>query len=457
MYKFSTGFGIAFLAGALLAGGFSFSAKFWGGKADPAVTVVDILKAIPKPQKTTEELHNDALEKSKNVKGLYMTADVAWDKGAGATRLRNNLVRLVDETEINGLVIDVKEACGEDYDAERVKEFLKELHEKNIWAIARIVVMSDASRIYTNPEWYLTRKNKIPTGVSCYNKRHLQLKPADNKLPITNNRILWQDKAGRFWVDPASQGAREYILEFSQKMIDLGFDELQYDYIRFPSDGDVKNAIFSAWDRKTPMCAIMRDYFRFLSKNLREYGPGIILSADLFGYAAVGLDAGIGQCLEALEDNFDYISFMVYPSHYYSGFKMPPDPSRKLPALNYNVAQSRVNPGVIVGRSMQFARDFFDGKISTSTYPFSYIVVKSSTSTAATTTVSDPPIFIPRSRARLRPWLEDFFHAEDCAAKRPCGEQKVRLQIDAAEKSDNHGWLLWNAANVYTEAALKKE
>lgn len=451
--------------------GVLYSSKFLGDDTDPAAMMADVFKAATEHKKTPEELHGEALEKSQNIKGLYMTADVAWDIGAGATRLRNNLFRLAEETEINGFVIDVKEACGEDYDAERVKEFLKELHEKDIWAIARIVVMSDASRIYTNPEWYITRKSKIRTGSSCINKKHLQLKPdpnqssgISNQLPVTNYPILWQDKAGRYWVDPASPGAREYVLEFSKKMIDLGFDELQYDYIRFPSDGDVKNAVFPAWDRKTPMCSVMRDYFRFLGKNLREYKPGIILSADLFGYAAVGLDAGIGQCLEALEDNFDYVSFMVYPSHYYSGFHMPRDPYRELPKLNYNVAQSRANPGVIVGRSMQFARDFFDGKISTSTYPFSYgstrlttgIVARFATSSVATTTPLEPE-FIPQSRVRLRPWLEDFFHEDDCAAKRPCNAAKVRLQIDAAEQTDNHGWLLWNAANVYTEAALKNE
>jgi len=459
MLTFLKGFGVAFLAGGLLLGGVLFYSKFLGEDADPAAKMADIFQAATERKKTPEELHNDALKKSKNIKGLYMTADVAWDTGAGAKRLRENLVRIAEETEINGLVIDVKEACGEDYDAERVKEFLKELREKDIWAIARIVVMSDASHIYTNPEWYITRKSKIRTGSSCVNKKHLQLKPdsnqpsiTNNQLPITSNVVFWQDKAGRYWVDPASPGGREYILEFSKKMIDLGFDELQYDYIRFPSDGDVKNAIFSVWDRKTSMCAVMRDYFRFLSTGLREYKPDIILSADFFGYASIGLDTGIGQCLEALEDNFDYVSFMVYPSHYYSGFKMPADPYRKLPILNYTMAQSRANPQDIVGRSMQFARDFFDGKISTSTYPFSYIVACLTPSVAqncATLGVE--------TKTRLRPWLEDFFHEEDCVAQRPCNAAKVRLQIDAAENSDNHGWMLWNAANVYTESALKKE
>jgi len=135
MLTFLKGFGVAFLAGGLLLGGVLFYSKFLGEDADPAAKMADIFQAATERKKTPEELHNDALKKSKNIKGLYMTADVAWDTGAGAKRLRENLVRIAEETEINGLVIDVKEACGEDYDAERVKEFLKELREKDIWAI----------------------------------------------------------------------------------------------------------------------------------------------------------------------------------------------------------------------------------------------------------------------------------------------------------------------------------
>ena len=106
----------------------------------------------------------------------------------------------------------------------------------------------------------------------------------------------------------------------------------------------------------------------------------------------------------------------------------------------------RLNPG-----------NFLDGKISTST--FSYLVPqKQATSTLiSTSTIEAVPNPIKRSEARLRPWLEDFFHEEDKSAKRPFGTEKIRLQIDAAEKSENHGWLLWNAANVYTENALNKE
>ena len=239
-------------------------------------------------------------------------------------------------------------------------------------------------------------------------------------------------------------------------MIDLGFDELQFDYIRFPSDGDVQNAVYPTWDGKKPKYQVMKEYFEFLNKNLKTHKPEIILSADLFGYAAIRAgDVGIGQRLDDVGDNFDYVSFMVYPSHYYSGLYLPNDPIRDYPAIQYNVNQARMNPGVVVERSLAFARDFLDGKISSTT--FSYLGPRSTTTTNETTTIDQILNPIPRSKVRLRPWLEDFYHESDADAGRPSGAKKVRLQIDAAERVDNNGWLLWNAANIYTEDALKKE
>jgi len=421
------------------------------------IIVGETAEILP-PQKTTEELIKEAKEKSSNIKGLYMTADVASDLGAGATRLRKRLIDIAEKTEINGLVIDVKEVCGPDYNEKNIKALLEELKQKNIWAVARIVVFKDASQTEAHPEWYLKRKSAAVFKDECWKKKHLRAKPDSNQLLVTSNYILWQDKRGGWWLDPASDGARQYILEFSKKMIDLGFQEIQFDYIRFPSDGDVDKAIYPSWDGETAKYSVMKSFFEFLNKNLKAHKPDIILSADLFGYAAIRAgDVGIGQRLDDIGGNFDYISFMVYPSHYYSGLYMPADLGRGLPAINYNFSQARSNPGEVVYRSLIFARDFLDGKISTST--FSYLVPqKQATSTLiSTSTIEAVPNPIKRSEARLRPWLEDFFHEEDKSAKRPFGTEKIRLQIDAAEKSENHGWLLWNAANVYTENALNKE
>lgn len=241
-------------------------------------------------------------------------------------------------------------------------------------------------------------------------------------------------------MDPASEGVRDYILTLAKQMSDLGFDELQFDYVRFPSDGDVSQAIYPAWDGKTPRHAVLKSFFALLRSNLQTYRPNLILSADLFGYVAdQGEDATIGQRLVDIAPSFDYVSFMVYPSHYYAGLSLPPDPDRGLAAVNYTLAEARAHPDVVVGRSILAALNFFQSSIATSSQA-------SSTPPVSTTTI-----------AMIRPWLEDFFHEQDHAAGRPYGAEKVRLQIDAAEKASSHGWLLWNSSNVYSEAALKKE
>ena len=393
--------------------------------------------SLASPQKSVEERIEEAREKSSRIKGLYMTADVANDAGTGARRLREKIIGLAETTEINGIVIDVKEVCGPDYDEDALKKLIEELHQKNIWAIARIVLFKDASQVQVHPEWYLTRVSRIAVGDNCARKHYLVEKNSSGQKPEV---IFWQDKKGGYWMDPASSGVREHLAEFSKKMIDLGFDELQFDYVRFPSDGDVANAKYPAWDYKMPKYKVLKSFFEFFSGTLKKYKPEIILSADLFGYvASQHEDLGIGQRLEDIGNNFDYISFMVYPSHYYAGLYLPEDPVRHLPKVQFSYGQARTNPGVVVERSSMVARDFLDGKLSTTSI--------------ATSTVR----LAPRHEVRLRPWLEDFFHEDDRTSGRPYGEEKVRLQMKGAEEVEDHGWLLWNASNVYTESALDKE
>ncbi len=246
-------------------------------------------------------------------------------------------------------------------------------------------------------------------------------------------------------MDPASPGARDYIMAFAKKMSDLGFDELQFDYVRFPSDGDVSQALYPAWDGNTAKHDVLKDFFAYLQKNLKTYQPELILSADLFGYVAdQGEDETIGQRLADIAPSFDYISFMVYPSHYYAGLMLPADPARGLPAVHYTLAEARTHPDVVVGRSLLAALDFLNPITASST--------ATSTQKEASGTLQQKT-----ASAAVRPWLEDFFHEQDRVAGRPYGAQKVRMQIDAAEQYAAHGWMLWNASNIYTESALKKE
>lgn len=403
---------------------------------DPTQTVATVGGGIENevPVLTVEERVVEAKERASRIKGVYMTADVASDGGAGATRLRQSIIALAEKTEVNGIVIDVKEVCGPDYNEARIRDLVSELHVKGIWAIGRIVAFKDASQINVHPDWYLTRAVKKEVADGCSRKAYLRAPSSDGTKPHT---IFWQDNKGGYWLDPASEEARVYLLDFSKRMVDLGFDELQFDYVRFPSDGDTQNARYPVWDKKISRFDVMRSFFEYLNTNLKEYKPELILSADLFGYVASQReDATIGQRLDDIGRNFDYISFMVYPSHYYSGLYLSVSGSG-LPAIQWNYKTARANPGTVVERSLLVAREYLDGLFA------------SSTASTTLEAIHEP--------ARFRPWLEDFFHGADQAAGRPYGAEKVRLQIEGAERVEDHGWLLWNASNIYTEGALEKE
>ena len=424
---------------------------------DRTAAIGETIKNAPppiKPEKPLAERIKDAYDRSSNIKGLYMTADVANDAGAPATRLRESIIHLAQTTEINGIVIDVKEVCGPDYNEKHLQALLQELHEKNIWAIARIVSFKDASQINAHPDWYLTRSNYKSARDECVRKSYLRATAPDGQKSSAN---FWRDNKGGYWMDPASTGAREYIISVGKKMVDMGFDELQFDYVRFPSDGDVAIANYPAWDKKTPKHVVMKSFFEQVHRELKSYKPEVILSADLFGYAATSAgDVGIGQRLEDIGESFDYLSFMVYPSHYYNGLALPADPTHGLPALNLNRSQARQHPDQIVGRAMIAAREFLDKKITALTQ------ATSTTGNQQATIIMSAPTQSSENqnqthRVMLRPWLEDFFHEADKHAGRPYGREKVRPQIDAAESTDNHGWLLWNASNVYTEEALREK
>lgn len=381
-------------------------------------------------EKTPEERLREALERSKNVKGVYMTHHVANGNYAAADKLRGDIVTLLDTTELNGVVIDVKETDGVFLD-ESLKNFIAELHQKNVWVIARLVVFNDTAQAKAVPGMALKR---------------------------TNGK-LWLDNRGNGWLDPASHETWDYIVGIGTRAIDYGFDEIQFDYIRFPSDGDTENIVYPVYSPKTQKRAdVMREFFAYLSRALKNHKPDIILSVDLFGYVAIQPnDLGVGQRMEDIGNAFDYISFMLYPSHYYSGFYVDADAGRGLPALAYpyraaNIASvASSHPYDVVYRSLLIAQDFLAGKNVFEKATTTSVSMKS----GATTTPTAEAAIMPRSRARLRPWLQDFDLGVDSSRGIYYDAAKVRQEIDAAEGAGASGWLLWSARNVYTKEALK--
>lgn len=352
-----------------------------------------------------EERVKLAGERSSQAKGLYMNEFIANSQSQFAVNTRRNIENLLEETELNSLVIDVKEAPGPNL-PDSLKKLINELHQKNIWIIARVCVFRDSSLIEEKPGWYL------------------------KSLTAASSNNLWQDPSGEYWLDPESQEAQDYIIDFSKEVIDFGFDELQFDYIRFPSDGDIENVIYPVYDGEKERTEVIQRFSSKLSEGLKSYKPSIILSVDLFGNLAAQFQATeIGQKLSDAAENFDYISFMLYPSHFYGGFGAEEDLKRELPAFYFpyeaeDISQVVSNhPYEVISRSIFSASDYLS---------------------------------LFGSEAKIRPWLQDFDLTADISRGIIYDAEKIRTQIKAAEDSGASGWLLWNPSNTYTEEALRE-
>ncbi|PIR67042.1 MAG: hypothetical protein COU51_00430 [Parcubacteria group bacterium CG10_big_fil_rev_8_21_14_0_10_36_14] len=323
------------------------------------------------------------LKKSKVVKGIYLTAYTV------GTRRLDELITFVKNNNLNAVVIDVKGPVGEPafhlkrdalqkYNTQRelydVDGVINKLHEKGIYAIARLFVFQDPYIVGIEPQYALQRKGGG----------------------------LWADYKGVRWLDPTHFGVWKYTVEFAREAYERGFDEVQFDYIRFPSDGNLATIEYSNWDGTTSKEVEIEKFFAYVSKVLR--GVKIPISADLFGLVCCydDYDLGIGQKLSRALPYFDFISPMMYPSHYANGF------------IGY--ANPADAPYGVVKYSMDEANRIRNGLLSSTSTPL----------------------------AELRPWIQDF----DIGAV--YDSFKVNEQIRAVEETGGEGFLIWNARNVYT-------
>ncbi len=359
------------------------------------------LPTIPEAEKTAAETVNPApTGKSKDlppqkplssppasIKAIYITS---WS--AGTPSRIDYIADLVDKTEVNAVVIDIKDYSGYvayDTDIEEVQKYgaeeiriskinslIKRLHDKNVYVIGRVTVFQDPVLAKARPD--LAVKNSVTGSV-------------------------WKDRKGLSWADPASKEVWDYNVAIAKDALNSGFDEINFDYIRFPSDGDLSVMKYPFYDGIKLKQYVIKDFFVYLRENL----SGAKISADLFGLATIQKDdLGIGQIIEFAYASFDFVCPMVYPSHYavgFLGYKNPAD-----------------YPYEVVKYSMDSA------------------VLKLKASGVAT--------------SKLRPWLQDF----DLGAE--YGEAEVKAQIKAVYDSEvNDGWMLWDPSNVYTKEALVAE
>jgi len=333
------------------------------------------------------------VETPKSVKGIYITACVA-----GTPSWRESLKKLVETTELNSVVVDIKDYSGTisfldpDFPQANVsgcrvvdmKEFVAELHKSNIYVIGRITVFQDPFYTKLHPE--LAVKKKSDGGV-------------------------WKDHKGLSFIDVGAKPYWDYVVNLSKKSYSLGFDELNFDYIRYPSDGNMQDTNYTWSIGTSTKPQMLKTFFAYLRDNLK--GTGMKISADLFGMTTTNNDdLGIGQVLENALEYFDFVDPMVYPSHYpptWNGFKNPAEHP-------YDVIKLSMQGGINKEQALQVSLG-----ISTST------------------------------PSKLRPWLQDF----DMGAN--YGIPEVRAQIKATYDIGLTSWLVWDAGNKYTTGAFLAE
>ena len=326
------------------------------------------------------------LETPEPLKALYMTSCVA-----GTPSWRESLKKLIETTELNAVVIDIKDYTGDVSFRESAKCFVKDfrefigaLHQSRIYVIGRISVFQDPSYTKLFPE--LAVKKKSDGGV-------------------------WKDHKGLSFIDVGAQPYWDYILEISNQAYELGFDELNYDYVRYPSEGDMKDTSFTWTVGTTTKSEMLESFFKFLHDSLKD--TGVKTSVDLFGMTTtVESDMNIGQVLENALPYFDFVSPMVYPSHYpktWNGFANPAE-------YPYEVVK------IAMSRAVEREASWNVGQSRASTTP-----------------------------SKLRPWLQDFNLGATY------GPDKVQAQIQATYDVGLDSWMLWNAGNKYTKEALLPE
>ena len=376
-------------------------------------------------------------EERVKVKGIYVTGAMAGTSGM------DDLIALVDRTELNALVIDVKNDDGRvvyEMDTPMVSGIgsskklvsdmpglIQKCKEHDIYLIARIVAFKDP---------FLAE-----------NRTDLALHDESGNL--------FRDSSGLAWVNPYKEEVWKYLLEIAEEAVAIGFDEIQFDYIRFATDSGMKNVDFGPEAEGKSREAVITEFVEYASERL--HSQGIPVSADVYGIVIDSeLDASlVGQNYYEMSKYLDYISPMVYPSHYGPG--------------NLGLAVPDAQPYETIYRSMSASRRVLAGlegpeeeveAVSGNDIPLKTEDVSGNgaVSAGARTELPDPKEMEPAEeiRAQVRPWLQDFT-ATWVDGHITYGPEEIRAQIQAVYDAGYEEWILWNAANRYTEGGLLPE
>lgn len=320
-----------------------------------------------------------------HARALYAPAGVFETPG----RL-DEMLELVEATEVNALVIDVKETDGRLYYATDLEtaaevgavretpildlaELLPMLRERGIYTIARMVVMKDNTVTAARPE--LAVRNVVTDQP-------------------------WRDNLGGAWLDPSAPGVAEYVASIAADLADQGFDEVQLDYVRFYSDGPYAEADTTVPNTQSFRLPAMQRVLRVVSEAMAT--KRTFLGADVFPISFIlGDDQGIGQRPEVVMPYVDYACPMAYPSHFGPGV--------------FGLDVPNNHPYEVVDQTLEIMNE----------------------------QAREWPV-------ALRPWIQDFGYGEFP----PYTPDQVAAQMEAAEAQGANGWMIWNPRATFSESAL---
>jgi hypothetical protein len=346
-------------------------------KASAETTRVQSLKVSAKDPAGNEAADYIVTQKAPQAKGAHVSIFIAAsDADLG------KLIGLVERTELNCLQIDIKDEAGmigfkldnplareakavNDY--EDLESIVDQLRYKDIYSICRVVCFKDPKLVKARPDLAVQSKSGG----------------------------LWGKGQ---WLDPYSKEVWDYDMSVAEAAAKAGFNEVQFDYVRFPTDGNVQDCAYPSQDERQPG-EVINEFLVYARERLAPYN--VFISADLFGLTASKQgDMNIGQRVVDVAQRTDFISPMVYPSHYNAG--------------EYNIKVPEANPGDTVTESIKEFKEKMKG-----------------------------------TDCELRPWLQDF------SLRVTYTPDMVRRQIDACEKLGVNQWILWDPDCTYSEDALK--
>ncbi|MBI4346676.1 MAG: putative glycoside hydrolase [Elusimicrobia bacterium] len=316
------------------------------------------------------------------LRGVHLSA---W--AAGSPKARRKFLDQIPGTVVNAVVVALKETDGDVYipgvaSALEYKTFVPAIPDpsslvaaikaRGLTPVARIVIFKDNALARKRPD--------------------LAVKRADGSV--------WRNKKGIAWVDPYRRELWDYALDIALTAVKLGFEEIQFDYIRFPSDGDIKLCRYSRPDHTNKKAVeTIREFLTFAREKLAATKTP--MSVAVFGMTTTAsTDMGIGQDIRVMTEISDHVSPMMYPSHYYRG--------------EYGLANPNKEPYKVIFRGLRDARK----RLGTESW-------------------------------KLRPYLQDF------SMGYRYGVPEVQAQLLAAQRHGIDSWILWNPSNVYTWKALQ--